>query len=320
VLARRELAARVKNGSATAYERGIHDKIKQLNLEPTARIVSFIDRPGSTGLDMKWGERVEVAHIADSTTTGIALQQGWGRGRATYRADGQYGFNRMHTYLIDEAKVVGERVSVSQLRAMLTVNDLTERKWLNYETAREAIAMSVTNQLNDMLRHARTPSERKALAESVKAWQDQKHLSTDMSHEPLSAMKALESTYESALGHLAKTQKELRWQLSRENRQRLSAAIKDTASLDLGRGSLTALDAVRLKTGGGLYGAMTPGEAVRFVNAKLSAADLPSKVGQGRDPHQTTAKVAAAMRVFESRLQEGKQLDSPWRSMWRIAD
>ncbi|HBH97907.1 MAG TPA: hypothetical protein DDX89_09070, partial [Candidatus Omnitrophica bacterium] len=316
VLARRELAVRIKQGLATSGERQAYAKINELGLEGDRAVNVFINYFGSTGTDPKIGRNTMEVSFLGERTTDIEAQQGWGRQRGIYTVERgsnypEFGreFVPLRVYKIEEG--ANRAMSGEALKKWLSRNGLEDRQWIMFNTARESIAQGLTNLLERAAEGAVTREERKALLKHTQRWQSGKGLLTDLTGDGDAArtgQRALEEARDNARKFLATVSRD--GALSRSTKRLITTELRELkgATIELGREASRGADAIRFKLRGGMTGAANPSDAIRMINANILASDMPHVVGRSAGGPQVAVRVAETVKLAKERLPSGSSL------------
>ena len=287
--------------STEAVKKGINSLV-----EPGARVVAYINRPGSIGTDWKMAKEVKGFVIFDKMTGDIAAYQTLGRFREAVDINGKYttaqfpdkevlviggrekgGKIELGGEFISVEKVDGKyKIGSKDLLAMLTMNGIEERQKSQLEMARVGLMQNTTTFLEGRIRDAESKQEAEGIAGKKMKWQNQSMQNTQIGDSPLPAEAALLATYRKGAEFL---ETELNGMaLSKKNRTELDRTLKaiaDNQTFGFGEDKgLTGAEQNRISLKGGLYGASNPAEGMRYIYSKLVSSDLPKVASFGARP------------------------------------
>ncbi|MBI3616805.1 MAG: hypothetical protein HY210_01090, partial [Candidatus Omnitrophica bacterium] len=250
-----------------------------INLDDITRVVAYINRPGGMATDWKMGGNVEGYVFLDARTSDTTAHQIYGRFREIFGTKEVYP--EMKVFVVGDK--IGE-ISAADLRSMQAIRGVSERQKAQHDVAYNNLIQGMTNFLEGFQERAAPGSaERSSLEKMVIKWQNEASLHSRIGDDPSSSVDVLNGVRARALRFLEETVEKA--PLSRENRSLLNEEMNllraNQKGVNPGTETLTPLEEIRLSRNGGAYGASSVSEAVRFLNAKLTAADLPQKVFYG---------------------------------------
>ncbi|MHB8155221.1 MAG: tetratricopeptide repeat protein [Candidatus Omnitrophota bacterium] len=260
------------------------------------RIVAYINKPGSTGTDWKMSEKIKGHVFLGENTSDIAAYQAEGRFRETV---GSSLYPEMEVFVI--GKEMRGKIEAGDLDALLFANGIRERQKAQYEVALNGLTQAQTNTLETLLKNAKTGAEREAINNLNIKWQNQSHQDTYLGAYGIKPEEVLRSTYKKAQKFLEQETKDIK--LCSENKAIVKQVLREIAQVEveLGKNELTGADEVLMQLKGGVFGAANVAEGMRFINARLSKADLPEFVSKGNNQN-VSAGLSKIANDLESTL------------------